>query len=228
MLSSAKAKLALVEALEEGAGIPTDVTILVDGGKAGMKEFHAHKYYLALVSEVVRTKFFDPLEDRKDILEVIGVPAPAVAAMINFIYHRDCGWDTMSVEEVFEVAKVAEIYDVTGLMNQVKYVISKIKVNLANVVYLAHTAGQFSIFKDVSQTLLDSCISFLCVTLEDLVLDFSGLAFSPQHEDTLLRLFTLTMERPPELPRGLRITEEYCEWPDCRCCSLDGFDDLYD
>ena len=89
-MSIAATKLAAT--LEHSAGVPTDVTIYINEGDAGVKEFYAHKYYLALVSEVFKALFFGPLRETKDAIEVKGVTVEALATMINYIYHRRCGW----------------------------------------------------------------------------------------------------------------------------------------
>ena len=109
----------------------------------------------------------------------------------------------MSVEELFDVVNAAEMFDVAGLKEVVKRVMSDKPMNLTNVVEFAYAAEQFSLFTDVSLTLLDTCVTFLCQTLESRVLDFSGLLFCEEHEETLSRLFNLTMEKPPALPEPI-------------------------
>ena len=121
----------------------------------------------------------------------------------------------MSVEELFQVANVAEMYDVAELMDKVKKVVAKLPINFTNVVALAHTAEQFSFFQEVSQILLDSCTAFLCRALEHRVLDFSGLVLSPQHSATASRLLSLSMEQPPALPEPI-CTGESCHHYSCK------------
>ena len=45
-------------------------------------------------------------------------------AMIAYIYHNGTDWKKKTAVELFEISKLANFYDVTGLMTQVKVVIS--------------------------------------------------------------------------------------------------------
>ena len=104
MLPLAKSKVAHV--LDASSGIPTDVIFQVHNVVGESQEFQAHKYYLALVSEAFKARFFGSLRETKDILEVKGTTPQAFEAMINFIYHKDCQWESKSVEELFEIANI--------------------------------------------------------------------------------------------------------------------------
>jgi len=184
------------ETLEQSAGIPTDVTFQVEDGEAQVQEFQAHKYYLALVSKVFKARFFGPLKETKDILVVKGTTSQAFQTMINFIYHKDCDWEKKSAVEMFEVANVAEMYDIAGLMVEVKRAVQRIPVTLSNVAELAHTAEQFSMFPTISSSLLRNCVKFLFTTLCTQVLDFSGLIFSPNHGSVVSKLHSHLLEKP--------------------------------
>ena len=141
MLSIAKSKVA--DALDSSLGIPTDITFQVQDVQGGIQEFRAHKNFLALVSEVFKTRFFGSLKETSDILDIQGSTPQAFEAMINFIYHKDCQWNKNSAEELFEIANIAEMYDIAGLMVEVKRAVFRILVTLSNVAELDHTAKQF-------------------------------------------------------------------------------------
>jgi len=182
--------------LDPSAGIPTDVTFQVEDGIAQVKEFQAHKYYLALVSKVFKARFFGSMREVGDILVVRGTSSQAFQTMINFIYHKDCGWAKKTAEELFEIANVAEMYDIAGLLDKVKKAIQCIPVTLSTVAELAHTAEQFSMFPNISTCLLHRCVKFLFCTLCTRVLDFSGLIFSPEHQSVILKLQSHLLENP--------------------------------
>ena len=120
-LSVAKSKVA--EALDLAAGIPTDVTFQVHDGEKGVREFKAHKFCLALVSEVFKARLFGSLRETADILDVKGTTPQAFETMISFIYHRNCQWKMKTLEELIEVANIAEIYDVGDFISRVKNVV---------------------------------------------------------------------------------------------------------
>ena len=182
MLSIAKSQLS--EALKQSSDIPTDITFHVDDEGEKVHVFHAHKYYLALISKVIKTRFFGSMRETTDILVVKGKTSQAFETMINYVYHKNCSWEKKSTEELFEVANIAEMYDVAGLMKEVEQAVGNIPVTLTNVVDLTHSARQFSFLSDVSKCLLSSCVYFLQKTLLSHVLDFSGLVHSPDQMDT--------------------------------------------
>lgn len=200
MLSIAKSQLS--EVLGEFSDIPTDITFHVEDEVEKVHVFHAHKYYLALVSKVLRTRFFGSLRETSDIFVVKGTTSQALETMINHVYHKNCSWEKKTVEELFEVANIAEMYDVAGLMKEVTEVVGNIQITLTNVVDLAHTAEQFSFLSEVSECLLRSCVSFLQKTLLTHVLDFSGLVHSPDQMETVKNLHDRILEIPlPCCPR---------------------------
>jgi len=193
MLSVGKSKVA--DALDSSSGIPTDVTFLVKNSQDGVEKFQAHKLLLSLVSEVFKTRFYGSFGETSDILEIQEIAPQAFETMINFIYHKDCHLDKKSAEEIFEIANVAEMYDIAQLMVEVKRAVKRIPVTMTNVADLAHTAEQFSMFPSVSTTLMRSCVKFL-YSIGYQVLDFSGLIFSPHHESIVLKLHIYFMEKP--------------------------------
>jgi hypothetical protein len=194
MLSIAKCKVA--DALDSTLGIPTDITFQVQDVQGGIQEFRAHKNFLALVSEVFKTRFVGSLRETSDILDVQGTTTQSFETMINFIYHKDCHLDSKSVEEIFEVANIAEMYDIAGLMDEVNKAVERIPVTISNVADLVCAAEQYAMFSSVSMSLLRSCVKFLFSQLHTHVLDFSGLIFSPQHEKVVLKLHDHLLEKP--------------------------------
>jgi len=183
-----------------------DVTFLVVDGMGGVREFKAHKKYLAIANDYFKAMFFGPLGETRDTIEVKGVMAKSFEIIIyynypSYDYKRKL--EEMSAEELFDVVNAAEMFDVAGMKEMVKKVLREKPMNLTNVLELAYTAEQFSVFSDVSQTLHDTCVSFLCQTLETRVLDFSGLLFYEEHTETLSRLLSSTMEKPPSLPEPI-------------------------
>ena len=118
--------------------------------------------------------------------------------MIAYIYHNGTDWKKKTAVELFEIAKLANYYDVTGLMTKVNVVISQVPVTLSNVVELAITADKFSMMSEplISKFLKDRCVSFLFNILHIQVLDFSGLHSTPEDASTTLRLHTMLLEKP--------------------------------
>ena len=71
-----------------------------------------------------KAMFFGMLKDVENTFDVDFSTPEAFEAMIAYIYHNDTNWKKKTAVELFEIAKLANYYDVTGLMTQVKVVIS--------------------------------------------------------------------------------------------------------
>eukprot|EP00092_Neocalanus_flemingeri_P009825 GFUD01010587.1.p1 GENE.GFUD01010587.1~~GFUD01010587.1.p1 ORF type:complete len:276 (-),score=35.40 GFUD01010587.1:71-898(-) len=194
MMSAIKLKFASL--LDESSLIPTDVTFEVQDEDDTVHVFKAHKHYLALVSRVFEAKFFGSLKETKETVVISETTSQAFGTMIRFIYQKDSNWNENSVTDLFEIANLANYYDVAGMMTKVEEVVGEYPINLANVVYLAFIADQFSMFSNVSQILLGRCAAFLFQTLLTHVLDFSGLFSDHQYASAALRLHNMILEMP--------------------------------
>ena len=195
MLSISKAQFAAV--LDPTSDIPTDLIIEVHDDKGPVTVFHAHKYYLALVSKVLRRRFFGPFREKSEVLEVRGTTARAFEALINFVYHRDCKLKSYSYNRgLIEVANLAEMYDVRGLMMEVERTLQQMGIHLNNVVLVANTAERLSRFSSFSITeyLITKCCKYLQKKLRTRVIDFSGLKFSRLCVDTVKMLHDRILE----------------------------------
>merc|ERR1711872_496559 len=164
-------------------------------------EFHAHKYYLALVSNVLRKRFFGILRDSSDVLDVRGTTALAFEAMIKCVYHQKLE-KRVTVTELLEQANLAEMYDVKALMRLVKRTVDKITISIKmkNVVIAAYVAERMSMFSFYSKyreaEVFDRCCVFLEKTLKTRVLDFSKLPFASKYPDTVKMLHEKILEVP--------------------------------
>ena len=194
MLSISKAQFAAV--LDPSSDIPTDLIIEVHDDKGIVTVFHAHRYYLALVSKVLRRRFFGAFREKSDVLDVRGTTARAFKTLINFVYHRECTFK--SYRKMMEVANLAEMYDVKGLMTEVEKALKQIRINLTNVVLVANVAERLSMFSsfNISEYLLTKCCNYLQKKLRTRVIDFSGLRFSRFYVETVKVLHDRILELP--------------------------------
>lgn len=180
-------------ARDSSSGVPTDVTFEIQE-RGGIYEVKAHKYYLALASPVFKTHFFGPFGGDKDIVESDS-PVEAVKAMIDYIYlGQDLGWEMKSLEEMFEIACLADMYDVVGMMGRVKDCVDKMPISLDSVVEIAHFADKFFYIYDLSELVLSKCTKFLSQVLCSHVLDFSGLFSKREFARSAAMLHRLVLE----------------------------------
>ena len=87
MFSISKSKWARV--LDPSSDIPSDISFRVYDEEDNFTEFHARKYYLALVSKVLSKRFFGILRESSDVLDVRGTTARAFDTMIKCVYHKE-------------------------------------------------------------------------------------------------------------------------------------------
>jgi len=180
-------------ARNSSSGVPTDVTFEVQE-RGGIYEVKAHKYYLALVSPVFKTHFFGPFGGDKDIVE-IDAPVEAVKAMIDYIYlGQELGWERMNLEEMLEIACLADKYDVVGMMGTVKDYVEKLPISLDSVVETAHIADTYFFIGELSKPLLSKCTKFLSQVLCSHVLDFSGLFSNSEFASSAAMLHDLVLK----------------------------------
>ena len=194
MLSISKSHFAAV--LDPSSDIPTDLTIEVHDDKGKVTVFHAHKYYLALVSNVLRRRFFGSFRENSEVLIVRGTTAQAFESLINFVYHKGVKFKS---NDVFDVANLAEMYDVKGLMVEVENAFKRVQINLKNVVLVASYAQKLSMFSsfNITEYLLTKCCNYLKKKLRTHVIDFSGLSYySLRHKETVKLLHERILELP--------------------------------
>ena len=87
MLSIPKSKVAA--ALDPSSEIPTDITCKVYEDEGKVFYFQAHKYYLALISKVLKKRIFVSMRGNSEVLDIRGTTAQAFSTLINFLYHKE-------------------------------------------------------------------------------------------------------------------------------------------
>ena len=191
MLSISKSQYAAL--LDPSSDIPTDLTIEVHDEKGKVTVFHTHKYYLALVSKVLRKRFFGSFREKSEVLDVRGTTAQAFENLINFVYHRELKFKRS--RDMFDTANLAEMYDVKGLMVVIENSLKHVRIKLVNVVRIARYAQKLSIFSsfNISENLLTKCCNYLKKELRTRVIDFSGLS---RHKGTVKVLHDRILELP--------------------------------
>jgi len=198
MLSIPKSKVAA--ALDPSSEIPADITCKVYEDEEKVTVFHAHKYYLALISKVLKKRIFVSMRGNSDseVLDIRGTTAQAFATLINFLYYKECEMEQKTLSEMIEVADLAEMYEVKGLMQAVESTLAQLPLDLENVVEFADTVEKLAVLRSFQnpRALIRRCCSFLRKTLRTRVIDFSGLKFSPEQVSTVEMLHEGIMQLP--------------------------------
>jgi len=142
--------------------IPTDVTFVIEHCGSEVK---AHKFILAMSSPVFLNQFFGPLKETREIIPVKETAKEPFARMVDFLYGKEVDWKAMSVEEMFDIANMAEKYHIEALMEAVKKAIEDYPLDETNVVASASLAQEYDQFEEVSNVLLLQCAKFLKTVL---------------------------------------------------------------
>ena len=122
--------------------------------------------------------------------------------MINCVYYKRADLGRKSLSEMFEIANLAEMYDVKVMMRLIVKTIAKVTLNLENVVHVAYTVQKMSVFSFFNtrwESIFDRCCHFLLKTVLTRVLDFSGLNKASEYVETVQML----NERISEMPHAV-------------------------
>ena len=158
--------------------IPTDVKFVIAHCGSVVE---AHKFVLAMGSPVFMKQFYGLLKETDEMVSVKETNKESFAVMIDFLYGKEIDLKTKNVEELFDVANVAEKYHINSLMDAVKKVVEDYPLKEDNVVVCASLALQYDQFEAPSRALLMNCAKFLKSILKT-VKDFE--AFAEKYSET--------------------------------------------
>jgi len=155
-------------------GMPFDVTFVITeedsdetGGRLAKKmkrdkrEIKAHKLILAARSPVFTNMFLGPMKETKNVIEVKETTFDAFRKLIEYIYHVDIECKDMSLMEFYDIVKLAELYDIPNLSDELMDQMENIPLSMENLIEVASTALKYSQFEEISNAVLVSCARFL-------------------------------------------------------------------
>jgi len=137
--------------------LPTDVTFVIQHCGSEVK---AHKWIMALGSPVFLKQFYGDFKE-KDQISIKETTKQSFVVMVDFLYGKEIDWKTISVEEMFDIANMAQKYHLDALINAVKKAFDDYPFTDSNVLACASLASEFTQFEDLSQALLDSSARFI-------------------------------------------------------------------
>ena len=155
-------------------GIPTDVTFQimsvrcdedVEKNETVSGEVKGHKLILGMFSPVFKSEFFGSLKETQNVIPVRQTTLEAFKTMFDYIYQQESAWSRLSMLELYDVVNLAEKYDVSGLMEELRLQMTTLPLTLEGLMDVADTAAQFTQFPAIFSTLLLTCAKFLKKTL---------------------------------------------------------------
>ena len=90
--------------------IPYDITFVIDECGSKVK---AHKFIMAMSSPVFKKQFYGELKEIDDKIVIKDASKDAFITMLDFFYCREVDWEKKTVEDFFEIANMAEKYQLT-------------------------------------------------------------------------------------------------------------------
>ena len=142
--------------------IPYDITFVIEECGSKVK---AHKFILAMSSPVFKKQFYGELKETDDKIVIKDTSKDAFITMLDFFYCREVDWEKKTVEELFEIANMAEKYQVSSLKEKIPGAVEFLEVNEENVVIIAAKAEEYSHFEYVANSILLKCREFLSSVL---------------------------------------------------------------
>ena len=186
-------------AVLDPSDVPFDITFVIEDYGSKVR---AHKLIMAMGSPVCKKQFYGELKETTDEIVIKDTTRNAFAAMVDTFYGTEIKWKTKTAEELFEIADMAEKYQVEELKKDIQEAMKEYPINEENVVETAYIAESYSQFEIPSQILSLTCAKFLTSVLL-VQKDFA--AFSAKYSKTayaevVLKLFALMEDVIPPPP----------------------------
>ena len=104
---------------------------------------------------------------KKDEIVIKDTTKDAFVTMIDFCYGKEVEWVARSIEELFDIANMAEKYQLEVLMKEVEEAFKKFPLDEENFVTVASVAENYSQFEGLTNTIHQKCSLFLSSILKE-------------------------------------------------------------
>jgi len=151
------------QSLSTEFGIPTDVkfTFKEDGaGSPILGEIRAHKFILALASDVFKNGFYGGLAG-DSIIEVKDVTKESFGAMIDFIYNKETDLTTYDFENLCTLYYLADKYNISVLKEETLKAIRRKEISPKNILDVGFLADKHSIHEELVELLYEAAAESL-------------------------------------------------------------------
>jgi len=146
---------------EDDSDLPYDITFEIIGNeRCKGRKMKAHKSILAVISPVFKRMFYGAMKETRDVIPVGQTTADAFEKLIDFFYHVDIDYKSMTVLELFDMVNLAEQYDVPKLMQELIVGLTMVPLTMQNFMEVANIASKFSQFENASSALLLHCAKY--------------------------------------------------------------------
>lgn len=153
-------------------GFGHDVILRVLNGDGEIEgDLKAHGIILALGSVVLKEFLFSNsgVLDTWKVVEARGASLKIAKLMLDFLYMKpdvECGWEEASAEEIFQLASLADQFQIVKLQEKAEAMLSAFPMEKEDILEVASIAVHFEThFPTAAKALLDKCTSLLVSTM---------------------------------------------------------------
>jgi len=152
------------------SAIPTDVKFQFkeeeEDGSETVKEIKAHKFILALVSDVFRMGFYGGFPCN-GCVDIVDVKKESFEVMIDYIYNKGVDLGTYDLDMLCTLYCLGDKYNINILVEEsLEKILSK-NISAKNIIHVCLLADQYSIHDKLVDTLYGSAAQSLSKILGD-------------------------------------------------------------
>jgi len=204
------------QSLSTELGIPTDVkfTFKEDGaGSPILGEIRAHKFILALASDVFKNGFYGGLAE-DSIIEVKDVTKESFGAMIDFIYNKKTDLQTYEFENLCTLYYLADKYNINVLKEETLKAIRSKEISPKNVLDVGLQADKHSAHEELVELLYEAAAESLSQKfngdLDNVVEFYAEIDASATKSSTSCKSLVKIMKRVKKV-RKRKLSSPVCE-----------------
>jgi len=146
------------QTLSAASDIPSDVKFIFEkeeDGEMTVKEVRAHKFILALVSDVFRNGFYGGMPDDGSI-KIEDVTKESFEAMIDFIYEKKADVSIYDWDVLCSLYYLGDKYNIKILMRESLKAIHSKEITIENVLNVGQLADQNTVHEELAETLYEA------------------------------------------------------------------------
>ena len=143
------------ESMSSASHIPSDIKFIFRAQEDDMKniqEIRAHKFILALVSDVFQKEFYGGLKEDGSV-EIKDVSKESFEAMINFIYNMKTDLINYNFEILCSLYYLGDKYNIIALKKEALLTISNKSIPASEVLGVGVLADLYSVHEELAETL---------------------------------------------------------------------------
>jgi len=174
---------------ETTLGSLCDVRFSFSDPKTGDKtEVLAHKFVLALGSEVFMAQFYGSMKEKKDVIPIEDSSVEAFRIFLDIVYNKRISLDCFDFKLQAELFYLGEKYRLNHLQESILKAISDRKMISGNLLEAAKVAQEYSHLEKFSDTVHKICSRFVRNNFEDVLNTFKGTEMNDENSSALHRI----------------------------------------